>query len=72
MSNNIRYEVKTVILDYRGELVERVVKADLDRVYLTDRSGDLTVYYDAKKKKQGKHLFIKGASDNLIPRSLNG
>ena len=59
------YPTKTVALDFRGETVERVVKADLDRVYVGHK-GDTYVYYDAHTLVDDKHLFIRGADDNVI------
>ena len=60
------YNTKTVALDFKGETVERVIKADLDRVYITDRAGDISVYYDANTLVDDKHLFVIGRKDATV------
>lgn len=60
------YPTKKVVLDYKGQTVERVVAADLDKVYVTSKDGIVSVYYDANMKIDGKCLFKQGRSDTFI------
>ena len=60
------YPTKKVVLEFKGETVERVVSADLDRVYLTDRNGHIHVYKDANMQVDGKCLFKPRRSDEFI------
>ena len=64
---NIKYPTKTVLVHVRGEAVDRVVAADLDRVYVGG-DGNTLVYYDAKKKVNGMHLFKQGPADEVVAR----
>lgn len=61
-----KYPTKTVILDFKGQTVEKIVAADLRKVYVTDKEGKITVYYDANKIINGKHLYSKGKKDFIV------
>ena len=63
------YPTKKVALQYKDETVERVVAADLDRVYLTDRSGSINVYYETDVMVDNKHLFVLGKTDDTVKRA---
>ena len=63
------YPTKKVALQYKDETVERVVAADLDRVYLTDRSGSINVYYETDVMVDNKHLFVLGKTDDTVNRA---
>ena len=60
------YKTKKVALQYKDETVERVVAHDLDRVYITDRQGDISVYYDSDIIVDNKHLFVLGKTDDTV------
>lgn len=60
------YKTKKVALQYKDETVERVVAHNLDRVYITDRQGDTSVYYDSDIIVDNKHLFVLGNTDDTV------
>ena len=63
------YPTKKVALQYKDETVERVVAADLDRVYLTDSTGSINVYYETDVMVDDKHLFVLGKTDDTVKRA---
>ena len=60
------YPTKKVALQHKHETVERVVAADLDKVYLTDRYGNIHVYYESDVIVDNKHLFVLGKPDRTV------
>lgn len=60
------YKTKTIVLQHGRDTVERAIMHDLDKAYLTDKSGEIKVYRDAKTIVDDKHLFILSKSDNVV------
>ena len=63
------YGTKKVALQHKDETVERVVAADLDRVYLTDSTGRINVYYESDIMVNDKHLFVLGKTDDTVRKA---
>lgn len=65
------YKTKEIKLIHNNKEVNKIVKHDLDNVYLTDISGNITVYYDSNKIIDGKHVFIAGEHDDIAKKALH-
>lgn len=63
------YPVKTVTLEHKGEILERVVNADLDKVYVTDNTGNISVYYETLQSVGRTVLFKLGDSDEVVKKA---
>ena len=63
------YKTKVIVLQHKDQTVERTIKHDLDKAYLTDKSGEITVYRDAHAIVDDKHLFIAGKSDMIVTKA---
>lgn len=63
------YKTKTIVFQHNNETMERVIKHDLDKAYLTDRSGDIKVYRNANIIIDGKHLFVLSHSDYVVAKA---
>lgn len=63
------YPTKTVTLEHNGDVLERVIKADLDRVYVGDKSGEIAVYYETKQSVGHRILFKPGKADEVVRKA---
>lgn len=63
------YKTKTIILQHNRETVERSIKYDLDKAYLTDKSGEIKVYRDANTIIDDKHLFVLSQEDYVTAKA---
>lgn len=60
-----KYPIKTVTLEHKGEILERVIDAKLDKVYLTDNTGEISVYYETDQSVGRTVLFKRGKLDHI-------